>query len=178
MNRIARITLLLMTILILPRPAMPESYWGTDPTGGTRITDPAFSVSDHEAVSDGAGGMILVWSEDRGGDSDIYASRISADGLILWEEDGTAICTASGEQTVPKIIVDGNGGAVIVWRDQRGTTSFYAQAIDESGLPYWTVDGIPIADDCFGPDDHAITADGTGGGVLWGSSILHTAEED
>ncbi|MCK4539487.1 MAG: hypothetical protein KAV42_11885, partial [Candidatus Krumholzibacteria bacterium] len=72
-----------------------------------------------EIVSDGAGGSIIVWQDNRNGDMDIYAQRIDSNGAVLWTIDGVPICTATGEQSIPRITSDGAGGAVVTWQDLR-----------------------------------------------------------
>ncbi len=53
-------------------------------------------------VSDGAGGAIVTWKDHRSGTSyDIYAQRISAGGTVQWTANGVALCTATGDQSVP-----------------------------------------------------------------------------
>lgn len=50
-------------------------------------------------ISDGAGGAIMCWIDERtwdeqGGYRDIYVQRVSAAGFALWTPDGVALCTA------------------------------------------------------------------------------------
>src|SRR6266851_9755437 len=64
-------------------------------------------------VSDGYGGTIVTWRDHRGGSYDIYAQRVSADGVALWTADGVALCTSANDQISPTITADGSGGAII-----------------------------------------------------------------
>jgi hypothetical protein len=75
-----------------------------------------------EITADGTGGALACWEDARGGEADIYAQRIGADGALApaWPKDGLAVCTAAGEQRVPQIVSDGASGAVIAWQDGRG----------------------------------------------------------
>ena len=61
------------------------------------------------SVSDGAGGMIVAWEDRRSGGSDLYAQRISANGVPLWTPNGVAVCI--GAVTRPCLVGDGAGGA-------------------------------------------------------------------
>ena len=47
--------------------------------------------------TDGAGGAIIVWADERWGtaDVDIYAQRIDGSGSPLWAANGAPVCTAS-----------------------------------------------------------------------------------
>jgi len=49
--------------------------------------------------------------------TDIYAQRINAGGIVQWTAEGVAICTAINNQIYPSMVSDGNGGAFITWQD-------------------------------------------------------------
>src|SRR5688572_9928467 len=83
-------------------------------------------------VSDGAGGAIVAWYDDRSGNSDIYVRRISGAGTPLWTANGVALCTAVNAQRDQRIVSDGAGGAIVTWYDERGGAGFtdiYAQRV-------------------------------------------------
>ncbi|MBD3179389.1 MAG: hypothetical protein GF417_07150 [Candidatus Latescibacteria bacterium] len=107
--------------------------------------------SMQQSVSDGSGGMILVWTDDRNSsgpysdNQDIYAQYLDADGNPVWPADGIAICTASGIQWEPRIVTDGAGGAIIAWEDYRsGEAEIYAQRVNPAGATQWTAGGVPV----------------------------------
>ena len=83
---------------------------------GTAICTAANHQEYPYIVSDGSGGAIIAWRDYRSGsgNEDIYAQRVDASGSTLWTDNGTAICNAANTQDVPKIVVDGSGGAIIV----------------------------------------------------------------
>ena len=119
-------------------------------------------------VSDGSGGAVITWHDFRNGiNTDIYAHRVDSAGTLLWADDGVAICTALDNQYDPKIVSDGSGGAIITWRDERGTDyDIYAQRLDSMGTPQWTADGVAI---CTALDHQrypAIVRDGSGGAII------------
>jgi hypothetical protein len=112
-----------------------EIQWtpnGVALTGNGRSTGPAI-------VSDGEGGAIVAWEDDRHGTPfesriDIYARRIDAAGVPQWMADGVAVSTAPGNQRYPQIVSDGAGGAIIAWQDYRnGNWDIYVQNVDSSG---------------------------------------------
>ena len=99
------------------------------------------------SVSDGAGGVIVVWQDWRGADFDIYAQRISADGTVRWAADGVALCTANDRQQTPTIVSDGAGGAIVTWDDARSGSDnrdIYAQRISAEGTVQWAADGVAL----------------------------------
>ena len=103
------------------------------------------------AASDGAGGVIIVWPDDRNGGFDIYAQRVDSNGNVLWTTDGVPVCVASGDQYRVRLIDDGAGGAVVAWDDTRGgDRDIYAQRIDANGAVQWNTNGNLIS---AGPAD-------------------------
>ncbi|MBI5360242.1 MAG: PKD domain-containing protein [Planctomycetes bacterium] len=128
-----------------------------------------------KAVSDGAGGAIAVWQDDRNG-WEIYAQRIGSDGVLLWDmmptdtvADGMAVCTAINTQDFASVCVDNTGGALIVWRDFRNDTGYsdiYAQHVGSDGLPMWIANGIAVSVDAKGQHCPAIVSDGSGGAII------------
>src|SRR5512146_3154254 len=58
------------------------------------------------------------------------------------------ICTATGQQLLPRIATDGSGGAVIVWHDSRvaGDYDIYAQRVLSTGVvdPGWPLNGAVV----------------------------------
>jgi hypothetical protein len=118
-------------------------------------------------ASDGAGGAIVTWNDQRSGTWDVYAQRVNAAGTVLWATDGIAICTASGSQGAFDIISDGAGGAIIVWVDGRsGNGDIYAQRVDALGTVLWTANGAPVCTAQYDQNYAGITSDGAGGAII------------
>ena len=69
----------------------------------------------------GTQGVIITWKDGRSGTDDIYAQWIDSNGNVYWSRDGTAVCTEANNQKSPQICSDGDGGAFIVWQDERST---------------------------------------------------------
>jgi len=117
------------------------TYNGITLSSGTRDQNP-FGI-----ISDGCNGAIIAIEDERSGDWDIYAQRVSADGLILWPTNGVAVCSLSGsEQWRPQIASNNRGGAILTWWDYRNGShsDIYAQEIDSSGAASWTENGISV----------------------------------
>jgi hypothetical protein len=98
---------------------------------GRPLSAAANSQKNPVIVTDGAGGAVVAWHDDRSGtDDDIYAQRVDASGSVQWTTDGVAMCTAADDQTYPAIASDDAGGAFVTWLDERGTdfnSDIYAQ---------------------------------------------------
>lgn len=102
---------------------------------------------DAAMIPDGNGGAFFAWTDYRRGDRnpDIYAQRINAKGLALWDKEGALICGAPDVQRTPNLISDEEGGIIVAWTDKGGGSyDVYAQRLDKSGQPTWMKDGIPI----------------------------------
>ncbi len=87
-----------------------------------------------------------------------------------WSHQGKPVCTASSEQKDPKIVSDGNGGAIIVWEDFRNSATtgwdIYAQKVDSSGVSQWSANGLAICTENDFQIDPAICTDGAGGAII------------
>ena len=156
-----------LTISVLDTPKLSwEIGWKND---GEPICTEASTQYILQICSDGNGGGIITWGDYRSGSTfDIYAQRINANGVIQWTVDGVAICTASDSQLFPQICSDGNGGAIITWKDYRSSSisDIYAQRINANGVVQWIVDGVAIctaSDTQSGPQ---ICSDGDGGAII------------
>ena len=130
-------------------------------------------------TTDGAGGAIVVWGDARDystRNTDLYAQRVTADGLIApgWLADGVPVCTDSARQDQIRIAADGAGGAYVVWFDTRNyaasQSDVYIQRLTPTGAiaPGWVLNGNPVCTvvgDVFLPK---VASDGTGGAfVVW-----------
>jgi len=123
-----------------------------------------------QIVSDGAGGAIVTWHDERSGSYqwDIYAQHIDSSGNPLWAVDGVLICGAGQYQTDPQIVTDGHHGAIIAWSDERGYVAkdIYAQRVDGAGNVLWAADGVPICTAPVTQDNFKMIPDGSGGAYI------------
>lgn len=118
-------------------------------------------------VSDGAGGAIVAWHDNRAAGGGVcYAQRVDANGTPLWSANGIPLST-TGDPGTPAIASDGAGGAFVVFAGQG--TNPHVQWVNAAGAVQWGVDGIAIATTTT-TRDLAITRDLNGGGgciVVW-----------
>jgi hypothetical protein len=118
------------------------------------------------AVSDGAGGQIAAWWDTRSGGQGVYAQRLNASGTVQWETDGVLAGPATGDEENPVTVSDGEGGAVVVWKDSRnGGFDVYAQRIGPSGNTLWTQVGAPVCT-AEGDQERPEVAPDFGGGAI------------
>ena len=89
--------------------------------------------------------IVIAWEDNSGGNYDIYAQKLSKDGTIAWPCDGVPVCTEPSTQINPKLITDGNGGAIFVWEDyRRSNWDIFAQRLNAAGKQMWTRYGIEV----------------------------------
>ncbi len=138
-------------------------------TNGVTICAASGGQYNPTIASDGSGGAIIVWTDQRNGNKDdLYAQRIDHAGAVRWTTNGVAISTATAYQSYPAIVADGAGGAIIAWQDSRNgvDNDVYAQHVDSLGNVSWVGDGEAVA---TGPADQyrpCIVGDGSGGAII------------
>ncbi|HLF15669.1 MAG TPA: T9SS type A sorting domain-containing protein [Bacteroidota bacterium] len=131
-------------------------------------------------TSDGSGGAVAVWQDNRGGaDYDIYSQRVNDAGQMLWSANGRAVSTATGHQYYPQVVHQA-GSFVFAWQDRRGGTyDIFSQRIDLAGDIRWDLNGVAVTSS---PNDQYIpqlAADGFEGALLaWADFQLGTGATD
>jgi hypothetical protein len=151
------------------------------PANGVAICAATYNQVSPTIVPDGAGGAVITWDDLRGGASwDIYAQRVNASGAVQWPADGVALCTASYDQSSPKIASDGAGGAIVTWQDLRNGASLdiYAQRVSAAGVVQWTANGVALCAAGNSQLDAAIASDGAGGAIVTWDDIRSGAYYD
>jgi hypothetical protein len=103
---------------------------------------------------------------------DIYAQKLDGDGNLMWDVDGVPLCLAEEIQISLNIVSDTNGGAYIIWLDDRiqGGFDIFGTHIltDGSIADGWDADGSPIASANGAQTQHTFWEDGEGGAVcVW-----------
>jgi hypothetical protein len=122
-----------------------------------------------QIVSDGAGGAIIAWEDERGSYTDVYLQKLDAGGTPQWTANGVAASTAFGPQEGIRLITDGEGGAIAAWLDNRNglpNTDIYAQRVDTDGVVLWETDGTPICADEGTQGWPDMSEDGAGGAII------------
>jgi len=146
-----------------------EYLWGNR---GIQICDTAPDPRWAKLVSDGSGGVIIVWEDNRGQDTRIYSQRISSDGGMLWPNSGIPVASGSGAQLQPQIIDDGMGNFIIAWMESShpqydiGENNIYVQKIDADGKLLWTEGGIPLCTASKNQTHPELASDGSGGCIV------------
>ena len=97
-------------------------------------------------------GAYIVWEDERYTieESDIFVQRHVLGEGSIFVENGLGICTASNTQDQPRLTVDGNGGAYIVWMDERYAPfpeiEIFMQHINQNGETSFDDQGLIVCD--------------------------------
>jgi hypothetical protein len=85
-----------------------------------------------------------------------------------WAEGGVGICEQTYSQSEIAMIPDGDGGAIMTWRDWRTGSYYdiYAQRVDANGYPLWTADGVAVCVDASHQYSPQLVSDGSGGAII------------
>lgn len=133
-------------------------------------------------TSDGAGGAIVAWDDNRGSDSDIYARRVDASGAVQWTSDGVSLCSDPDNQYGCLIAQDGTGGGVVAWTDERNggpdEADVYAQRVNALGAVQWTPNGVPVCTEASAQLGSGIVADAAGGVVVTWEDWRNNTDSD
>ncbi len=163
----ARISNLNPDIYIQRVDAAGFSLWALN---GVVLCDDTSDQSTPNIVSDMRGGAIVSWSDRRNnGERDVYAQRISGNGIVQWTSNGVPVATKPMREHNEKIISDDAGGAIIVW-EQFDTINFlwdvWAQRIDSNGIRVWQQGGIPVVIASSNKINPKLQKDKKGGAII------------
>lgn len=120
-------------------------------SSGSILCDAVGVQREAALAGDGAGGVFVVWRDERSGDADVYAQHILANGTVApgWQANGRAVAVATGAQDQPAIAPVGAGRVVVAWRDARsGTPRIFSTALVDAsvvGLPDAPANGLRLA---------------------------------
>lgn len=136
--------------------------WGAD---GALVPVNTSTQTYPQIVADGAGGVILAWTDLRNGtDFNIYAQRMSSSGVPLWTAQGVPVCTAPDNQWHLNAAPDGFGGVLLAWTDFRnGASDIYGQRVSSAGAVLWAANGVALTTDSGTQELPYSVADGSGG---------------
>ncbi|MCY7418581.1 MAG: hypothetical protein LH650_08820, partial [Chloroflexi bacterium] len=130
-----------------------------DPNGilvGTRL--PSAAQSQPAIAFDGTNHLV-VWSDYRAGNLDIYGTRVAPSGRVI-DPVGFVIANATNDQLDPAVTF-GGGQYLVTWTDKRsGSPDIYMTAVSTAGVVA-TPAGTPVS---------PAAADGTDSALAWNGS--------
>lgn len=132
------------------------------------------------AVADGAGGVIIGWTDYRNASGpDIYTQRVNSNGTLRWTSTGVAVCTASGQQSQVALAREGAGGALFTWRDNRGADAdIYGQRVSSIGSVQWVANGAVVCNATGIQSSPRVVVLGSSYLFVWGDQRFGASTED
>lgn len=127
-------------------------------------------------ATDNAGGAFITWQDARNGSNyDIFAQRVDPTGFPLWTVNGIGVAALPLIESVPAIVPDGAGGAIIAWCSNANpflvNEDIYVQRVDASGVVLWTAGGVAVCTATQRQLNPVLVSDETGGAfVAWRDS--------
>jgi hypothetical protein len=144
-----------------PHPVLAQS------SNGVAVVAQLATQTNHQLVPDGEGGAFIVWQDSRTGAWDIYAQRIDGSGNPSWGLAGVEVSAAAGDQTIPQLVSDGQGGIIVCWMDTRlGSNDIFAQRLNARGVTQWSFGGVALTTATSTQDRPRIASDGANGAVV------------
>jgi len=147
-----------------------ELLWGNGQ--GVLVCHNAAHQETPKLCPDGSHGAFITWVENRNYDEsnkDIYAQRVSGNGQLLWGDAGVPVCDVAQEQINNRIVISGNGAAIVLWQDKRGdgaTYDIYTQRIsgvNEMQTEWNPATGVPVVTAQRNQDEARLYPDYAGG---------------
>ena len=159
--------------------------WGNDPVP---VSSAVGDYDLHGAVRDGAGGVIVVWTERVDGGTEIRAQRLDRAGVRHWGDTGTRVATTNLQTQrgfdlrAFGLADDDRGGVVVTYEDDAGGSTWdrrlLVQHLDRAGLALWP-DPVRLgADDEVSRRHRATVADGAGGVYVVSSVVDSGADHE
>ena len=138
--------------------------WGT---GGLVLANGAGDQISPAVAAGATGDLLVVWTDLRSGNADIYGQRVSSSGAKQWLVSGDVVCNASNDQQFPVLQHDGADGMFVTWEDARSNNdNIYAHHLDSTGFPVWQVNGIAVCTAIGAQLEPQMVRDTTGGVIL------------
>lgn len=128
-------------------PALAQ--WSSDPAINLGVCVEPGAQSRPAVVTDGDGGLIVFWADERPAAPGLYAQRLDRLGYALWDAGGIRV----SPDMIPWLgwtvaaASDGAGGAIVAWESSAGgpVNVIFAQRLTGAGAPLWGSGGAAVS---------------------------------
>ena len=135
----------------------------------------------HQAcmISDGRRGVIVAWLDEQQPYSRVLVQRVSDKGVVVWGSEGLYSQQSPDACTLPTLVADGRGGALVFWGRRDGSAALHVQGqhVLPSGALGWGPAGKEVSTRQFDQMDQAIPADGGSMWTFYVPAIVATPDE-
>jgi hypothetical protein len=116
--------------------AAGEKQWNA---GNPLIVCDATGAQYNPKVVNAGNTFVIAWQDERSGNADIYAQKLSFGGMVQWTPNGVVVNAAVNDQIMPEITAIGSEEVMVTWDDFRSGTNadIYAQKLNAAGVRQW-----------------------------------------
>lgn len=135
--------------------------------GGVDLTPVAGNQLGPDITADGAGGAVVIWTDNRTGIYGVYVQKINATGAQQWLANGV-LCSDGTHAAGGVIVSDAAGGVWVDFSSTNGNaySSIYAQHVNVLGSRLFAIGGFAIAQTGFDQNSLQAVPDGSGGQIV------------
>jgi hypothetical protein len=118
-----------------------------------------------QIVSDGGGGALIAWRDQRSGTEALFAERMTGAGATAWSIDGISIGTQLNYTA--DVASDGNGGMFLAWEQSMfSNVDLRLQHVTRDGTFLCAAGGAPVCTLSSNSLRPQVIADGGGGAIV------------
>ena len=136
-------------------------------SGGVPVCNQPGEQELPHLATDGSGGAVIAWQDSRtAGMWNVFAQKLDRSGDKQWSREGLLLESHGEDDTVPRVVSDDAGGAIVTWRRQGAGFGVYSQWLDASGNPMWTPGGEAIRSNDDDLNIFAVCSDDMAGAIV------------
>ena len=98
-------------------------------------------TTTYSAGMDPANNALVTWEDNRSGNFDIYASKVTTTGTQSWTSQGIRLSFGTGTDVNPQILAMPDSSVIVAWQSD-DSTGIYLQRISPDGQRKWGPTGI------------------------------------
>ena len=140
------------------------------PTNGLAVCTAIRQQLDPALQLDAEGGVYVAWTDFRTNSSDVYLTRIHANGTRAtgWSAQGDLVSSQIAIRRAPRLSLDPAGGVYVAFERVTVSLDIFLTRIDSTGVKAagWPVPGIALTSSLADEDTPAIATDASGACVL------------
>ncbi len=90
------------------------------------------------------GGGVFCWIKQQGDSLQLFAQRLSQDGMKIWYQLGVNVSQTVSQKQIPKSIGSFEKSSIFIWTDSRSPRGFYTQKLDSISTRLWDSTDVPL----------------------------------